>query len=927
MKTQLSKLFILAISFQFLAASISNAQTGTWTIIPTLPSGFNCGVSVLLTDGTVIVHNQNGGAGGTGKGWDKLTPNSSGSYINGTWSSIASMNNDRLYFATQMLNDGRVFAAGAEYSNASGSTTGEVYNPVANTWTATNAVTNGANIYDGNSEILANGNVLVGPQIGANPSFDCMFYNPTTNNWSAAPIAPLNHDEAQWVKLPDGSILFVGINSTNSCRYIPSTNTWVADATVPVSLYDTYGEEAGAGLMLPNGKVIFFGATGHNAIYNPSGTSSPGTWAVAADFPTIGGNLMAQDDAPAAMMTNGKILCAVSPVPIGTGSGEFRKPTYFVEYDYTNNTFAQVTGVIPGFGSADSISTVGCYSTNLLDLPNGQVLLTIQGYKNCWVYTPGSAAISAGKPTIEKIIPGTCPSYKLVGKLFNGISEGAAYGDDWQAETNYPIVRLTNGTNVYYAKTTYWNRIGAVRTDSLEDTVTFTPPTLPAGTYSLVVTANGFASNPILFTTLGITIASKVNNSCDLGTGSITANAATGGVGPYTYSWSPSGGTNLTASNLTANTYTVTVTDGSGCTATASASITQPASALGITISTHTNVNCNGNNTGSATANAATGGTSPYTYAWSPSGGSTISATNLTANTYSITAIDNTGCSASASVAVTQPASGLGISITSHTNVNCTGNNTGSATASATMGGTSPYTYAWTPSGGTGLNATNLAANTYTITVTDAHSCSASASVAITQPTALTTTASVTANVGCNGSSTGNATANPSNGTTPYTYAWSNGTSTVSTSNPTGAVLPAGGYTVTVSDICGESQTASVNITQPVALATTISVSANVNCNGGTTGNANATPSGGNLPYTYSWSNGSTTVSTSNPTGAILSAGSYTLTVRDNCGASKTASAVITQPTALATTASVIANVGCATNGNASAAPSGGNIP
>ncbi len=258
MKKQLFSILTLA-TVSLLSSSNMVAQ-GTWTQVVANAPNYNMGVMLLMTDGTVISKDDAGS--GSGTGWNKLTPDIHGSYVNGTWSSIASMNYDRLFFPTQVLPDGKVFAAGGEYG--AGATHGEVYDPVANKWTNTNTV--GQNIYDGNSEILANGSVLVGLQLGNNPSYDNLFYTESTNNWTNAPASPLNHDEAQWLKLPDGSILFVGISSTKSCRYIPSTNTWVNDATVPVSLYDSYGSESGAALMLPNGKAIFFGATGHNAI-------------------------------------------------------------------------------------------------------------------------------------------------------------------------------------------------------------------------------------------------------------------------------------------------------------------------------------------------------------------------------------------------------------------------------------------------------------------------------------------------------------------------------------------------------------------------------------------------------------------------------------------------------------------------------------
>ena len=114
--------------------------------------------------------------------------------------------------------------------------------------------------------------------------------------------------------------------------------------------------------------------------------------------------------------------------------------------------------------------------------------------------------------------------------------------------------------------------------------------------------------------------------------------------------YSPSGETSANATNLSAGTYTVTVTDNNGCSGTASAIITQPAS-LNISASTTTTLVCNGAATGS-TSSISSGGLSPYTYSWSPSGGTGASATNLSAGTYTVTVKDNNGCSGTASVII-----------------------------------------------------------------------------------------------------------------------------------------------------------------------------------------------------------------------------------------------------------------------------------
>lgn len=660
MKKLLQKLSILVL---LIISGNSYAQTGTWTKVVTNAPHYNWGVCVLMTDGTVLCKCNDFSVGGNylGQTWDKLTPDATGSYVNGTWTTTSKMTYDRLFFSSQVLPSGKLYVAGGEYSyypsTGAGETEGEVYDPVANTWTVCGSMPGGDNVFDGNSEILYNGDVLEGPQ-KPSPSENTMLWNPSTLNYTAGPVAPFNHDEAAWLKLPDSSVLYVGIGSNNSCRYLPKTNTFLTDANTPNNMYDPYGEEAGCAIMLPNGKAIFFGSTKYNNIYTPTGTATPGTWAAAANLPlipSVGGVQTGQVDAPGCMMVNGHILLGVSPGNSSAGD-QFRSPLWWIEYDYTTNTFTQVTSVIPGLG-ADSVAGVPSNFGQLLQLPDGNVLMSICQESHApnisneyWIYTPGSGPIAAGKPTLTTILPDGCPNYKFTGKLFNGISEGAGFGDDWQMSTNYPLVRFFNGTNVWYAKTTNWNRIGAVQTGNAPDTAVFTLPAglLPGTTYSVVVVVNGFASDTLTFKTLGVTVPSQTVVLCNGGsTGSATA-VATGGTAPYTYLWS-GGGTNALKSGLSAGIYTINVTDNNGCSATNTVTIAQP-SALGLT-STFVNMNSTGACNGQASVNA-TGGTSPYTYSWSPGSGSNDTINGKCPNTYCCLVTDKNGCTSSTCVTI-----------------------------------------------------------------------------------------------------------------------------------------------------------------------------------------------------------------------------------------------------------------------------------
>ena len=218
---------------------------GTWTHLanPSVPSGQH---PMLLSDGTVIF---------LGQPCSRLTPDIHGSYVNGTWTTLAPMHNSRTFYSSQVLPDGRVFVCGGEYGT--GKNLAEIYDPLSNVWTQESNPPD--TVIDNISETLPNGNILEG-----SPGNDVRIFDIVSNTWSA-PITSLGgFDEAPWAKLQDGSIL--GFSGTNSERFIPALNQWVADGNLPAPLYGP-GYETGFGAQLPNGKVVFFGGTGSNAVY------------------------------------------------------------------------------------------------------------------------------------------------------------------------------------------------------------------------------------------------------------------------------------------------------------------------------------------------------------------------------------------------------------------------------------------------------------------------------------------------------------------------------------------------------------------------------------------------------------------------------------------------------------------------------------
>lgn len=377
-------------------------------------------------------------------------------------------------------------------------------------------------------------------------------------------------------------------------------------------------------------------------------------------------------------------------------------------------------------------------------------------------------------------------------------------------------------------------------------------------------------------------------NTCD---GTATANPSSG-TPPYTFQWLPNNQTTQTITGLCAGTYSVTITDANSQTVTGSFTVTAPPP---VTLSaTSTNILCNGQCTGTANATGG-GGTGTLTYSWSNSS-TTQNLTGLCQGTYTVTVSDANGCSMTSSVTIIEPP--VLTSSATFTDVTCFNANNGTATVTAS-GGTSGYTYAWSPSGGNQASASNLGPNTYTVTVTDANGCTSTSTVTIVQPPQLVPT-STGSTVPCAGSCTGTGVTSATGGTGNLSYAWSPGNMT--STNISG--LCAGTYTVTVTDGNGCTSTDTIQVTQPPAILASTSV-LDASCNQAN-GSATVTASNGNTPYTYSWSPSGGT----GATGTALGAGTYTVTVTDATGCTTTATAVIidNSPTAtISPTVTIIA--------------------
>lgn len=326
------------------------------------------------------------------------------------------------------------------------------------------------------------------------------------------------------------------------------------------------------------------------------------------------------------------------------------------------------------------------------------------------------------------------------------------------------------------------------------------------------------------------------------------------------------------------------------------------------------------------------GGTPDYNYAWSNGGGS-ATINGLAAGSYTVTVTDTKGCTATNSVTIEQPETAVLITTINKTNVLCKGAANGTAEVVA-EGGTlatgHTYSYTWS-NDATTASISNLAPATYTVTVTDDNSCTATGSVAITEPAALTLT-KTQSNVSCAGSANGSVNVSVSGGTSPYTYAWS-GDATSTEEDLSG--LGGGTYTLIVTDHNGCTVTETIEIEEPDVLTLGLSPVPE-SCDGGdgkitaaATGGTQFDLGGANPYYLYSWyrktSATDSTLFASNVTQIdTLSAGNFTVVVKDANGCEAKASVTLELDNPLAINSTLSANPTICSGGSFSFAPQNG---
>jgi len=472
------------------------------------------------------------------------------------------------------------------------------------------------------------------------------------------------------------------------------------------------------------------------------------------------------------------------------------------------------------------------------------------------------------------------------------------------SSTNVSCHGGTNGT----VTTTVTGGTGTIIYDWSNSATTASLTNVGAGNYSVIITdANSCTASASVTVTqpAALVINGTVANvSCAGGANGSIDVTVNGGVFPYSYLWS-NGATTQNINGVIAATYNVTVTDVNLCTIADTFTVTAPSPIVSSVVGT--NVTCHGEANGTATLTVS-GGTSPYSFTWS-NFHATQNLSGLSGGTYYVIITDANGCTKRDSVIITEPAA-IVLTLTS-TNVNCNGDSTASITTTVS-GGTGTITYAWSNTATT-ANLTNIPAGTYSVVITDANSCTASASVTITQPTAMVINGTV-ANVLCAGGSNGSVDITVNGGVFPYTYSWSNN---ATTQNING--LSGGTYRITVTDANLCTIVDSFSVSEPVAITSSI-VGTNVTCHGEANGTATLTVSGGTTPYSFFWSNFQASQNLSG-----LSGGTYYVIITDANGCTHRDSVVIAEPTAIIINLAVT-NVTCngAASGSISATGSGG---
>jgi hypothetical protein len=479
----------IAVLAAVLAASMASAQT--WTNVKAAPQAI--GPLLQLRDGRILAHSDQGG---NANAWYILSPASDGSYENGTWTGPYNMQSgySPFFFSSVVMLDGKtVLIEGGEYNNGQAVWTtlgslGTVTPFGAVTWVSNSPPSGWGTIGDAQNVLMANGTFMQANCCTKQTAF----YN-GPNSWTAGPnVLAVRNDESAYTALPDGRVLMVDVQTNSNCGnstksteyYDPNDNAWHCGPQTTQQLWQQSDQELGSATLFypsanhPQGGVFQYGG---NVVATNVLDIASNTWATG---PTL--NNMDQADGPGALEPNGLVLVQVSP-------GLFNPGCQFQEYDPVANTLAVTasSSQCPGDSS---------YEGHMMIFPTGQIG-SIGFETQIHLYQGKAGIVSGVAPTIlasANYLAQGSKNNVLYGKQLNGLTENNAYGDDYMAATNYPLVQFTdvNNGNVYFA----WTHDDSNHSIA-QGTIGFTKfdlnPSMPVGTYNMVVITNGIKSNAI----------------------------------------------------------------------------------------------------------------------------------------------------------------------------------------------------------------------------------------------------------------------------------------------------------------------------------------------------------------------------------------------------------------------------------------------
>lgn len=523
-------------------------------------------------------------------------------------------------------------------------------------------------------------------------------------------------------------------------------------------------------------------------------------------------------------------------------------------------------------------NAAGANADSIINLEAGEYQVQVSDNNGCQLFTGG---------TVKEPRPLSVTYTKTNKSCAGGALDGAI------------DVSVSGGNSPY---TYAWSGASTATSQDLTN--------LDIGNYTLTVTDSKNCQEiisvaidePFLLTHTAV--VSDIN--CNSGSDGAIDVTTRGGVLPYSFSWSSSE-TTEDLSNIPAGNYTITIEDNNSCISTGTYSVVEPAQPLSV-IYTSNDVSCYSGNNGDIDL-TVNGGTPNYNYEWFSDVSGLLSfsgedPTGLVAGTYTVNISDQNDCSISEVITISEPAAPISDSELI-TDVNCFGDLTGAINPQIS-GGTLPYTYLWSDFSNNSV-LSNVAAGTYTLTVTDFNGCTEFFEYIINQPESPLSINVSKKDVNCFGEATGSIEATVRGGTAAYSYSWSNGETTQNINN-----LSAGSYTLTVTDDLGCTEFSTTIIDEPAAPLALSSTVSDVLCYDGEDGSIDLTVTGGTTPYSYLWSDGGTYIYDDTTQDlSNLSSDHYLVLVEDANNCTDTLTSMISQPLAPISTTANITNIDC----------------